>query len=291
MSEGSEEDGLDGIKEEDEEDEEERLAKLAALKKQQQEQEDALRRQEEEERRRREAEQKANEEVKKKAQLEADWKRRLREQVEIDDLARKANSKDEGATQKLKAKREELKKKAESKDGLKKASSSKNSLKGSKENLGKFKVSNNKAERQNQYKQFENQKEKEWLNSQGGANEKQKLKDLETVRDLIKKALSGDQNAANKLHKMMEDQMKDPSEVEGDSPSESEVAARQCKELDDEKEHLWRAGYGDPDAQRKLQELEYVRDLRKKALAGDQDAIAKLKKLMEEQKKKAKSGD
>jgi len=129
------------------------------------------------------------------------------------------------------------------------------------------------------------------LNSQGGPNEKQKLKDLETVRDLIKKALAGDQNAAAKLHKMMEDQMKDPSEVDGDSPSEGEVAARQCKELDDEKEHLWRAEYGDPDAQRKLQELEYVRDLRKKALSGDQDAIAKLKKLMEEQKKKAKSGD
>lgn len=129
------------------------------------------------------------------------------------------------------------------------------------------------------------------MNSQGGPNEKQKLKDLETVRDLIKKALAGDQNAAAKLHKMMEDQMRDPSEVDGDSPSEAEVAARQYKELDDEKEHLWRAGYGDPDAQRKLQELEYVRDLRKKALAGDQDAIAKLKKLMEEQQKKAKSGD
>lgn len=42
--------------------------------------------------------------------------------------------------------------------------------------------------------------------------------------------------------------MKDPSEMEGDSLSEGEVAARQCKELDDEKEHLWRAGYGDPDA-------------------------------------------
>lgn len=193
--------------------------------------------------------------------------------------------------QKLKAKKDELKKKAESKDGLKKATSSKNSIRGSKDNLGKFKVSNNKAERANQYKQFEKQKEKEWLNSQGGPNEKQKLKDLETVRDLIKKALAGDQNAAAKLHKMMEDQMKDPSEVDGDSPSEGEVAARQCKELDDEKEHLWRAGYGDPDAQRKLQELAYVRDLRKKALSGDQDAMAKLKKLMEEQKKKAKSGD
>jgi hypothetical protein len=31
--------------------------------------------------------------------------------------------------------------------------------------------------------------------------------------------------------------------------------------------------------------------LRKKALAGDPDAIAKLKKLMDEQKKKARSGD
>jgi len=54
--------------------------------------------------------------------------------------------------QKLKAKKDELKKKADSKDGLKKATSSKNSIRGSKDNLGKFKVSNNKAERQNQYK-------------------------------------------------------------------------------------------------------------------------------------------
>ena len=49
----------------------------------------------------------------------------------------------------MKAKKEELKKKAESKDGLQKANSSKNSLRGSKDNLGKFKVSNNKAERAN----------------------------------------------------------------------------------------------------------------------------------------------
>lgn len=63
------------------------------------------------------------------------------------------------------------------------------------------------------------------------------------------------------------------------------------KELADEKEHQWRTGYGDPDAARKLKELENLRDLRKKALNGDQDAIGRLNKLAAEQKKKAAKGD
>ena len=93
---------------------------------------------------------------------------------------------------------------------------------------------------------IETDRELRWRVKYGDPDANRKLKDFEEIQALRKKALEGDLDAIAKLKKMQEDLKKKGSKDKAAQQSLDEIARKLAEQ----------AKNGDPEAQRKLKELE-----------------------------------